>query len=84
MQNLKRNTLINRAKQESAQKGRFSLVLEEKRLREFMRFENGEMILYDITGKDKSQVSLSNEELRVIKEMEDAATNHRNGKAKAV
>ena len=84
MQNHKRNLLINRAKQESAQKGRFSLVLEEKRLREFMRFENGEMILYDITGKDKSQVSLSNEELRVIKEMEDAAASHRNGKAKAM
>ncbi len=71
----KRNSLISKAKQESSKKGKFSLILEERRLREFMRFENGEMVYYDTTGKDKSQISLSSEELNAIKEMEDVPSN---------
>ena len=67
-----RQKLINKAKTESSKKGRFSLVIES-RLREFMRFENGEMTFYDITGKEKGQIILSLEELKTIKEMENAS-----------
>lgn len=78
----RRNSLITKAKQESTRRGKFSLVLqEEQRLREFMRFENGEMIYYDVTGRDKSQVSLNNEELQAIRESEENAAANRERKA---
>lgn len=65
--------LIN-AKKLSRQgmKKRASVVLEESgRLREYIAFSEGELSLYDTTGRAKNQISLTKEEYRILKRMDE-------------
>jgi hypothetical protein len=63
-----RSEQITEARLTSRRSGVSTLVLTEGEFREYFRFENGSLVIYDVTGKREGQVALNIEELQIIRE----------------
>lgn len=57
-------------KELSQRNGKAKLIIESRRKREFFRFEDGELVEYDLTKLNGNQISLTSLEREVIKELE--------------
>jgi len=49
-----------------------SLVVKEEKRREFLRYEDGQLVMYDRIGKEEDQVRLTPQEVVILQQMENA------------